>query len=83
MAWFLIQNDREVNEGVDLVRKSLKLNPDYWYALDTYGWGLYKQGRLEESMRILKKSWDLRPVFDQTLYEHLQEVEQALAGQNQ
>ena len=55
VAWLLIQNDREVNEGVDLIRKSLELNPDYWSALDTYGWGLYKQGRFEESLRILKE----------------------------
>jgi len=83
MAWFLIKNNREVNEGVDLVSKSLELNPDNWVALDTYGWGLYKQGKPEESLRILKKSWDLRPVHNQTLYEHLQEVEQALASQDQ
>jgi tetratricopeptide (TPR) repeat protein len=83
LAWLLINNDIDVNEGMDLIEKSLDLNPDNWSTLDTYGWGLYKQGKFEESLKVLKDAWDLRPAYMHQGYLHIQEVEQALARQNQ
>jgi tetratricopeptide (TPR) repeat protein len=82
LAWLLINNDINVNEGVDLIEKALELKPDNWYYLDTKGWGLYKLGRYEEAMKVLNDSWDLRPVYDHEGYQHIQEVEKALANQN-
>ncbi|GAF83280.1 unnamed protein product, partial [marine sediment metagenome] len=82
LAWLLINNDINVNEGVDLIEKALELKPDNWFYLDTKGWGLYKQGRYEEAQKVLNDSWDLRPVYDHEGYQHIQEVEKALANQN-
>lgn len=85
LAGLLIENDLDIDEGMDLVRKSLKLNPDDWSALDTYGWGLYKQGSLDESLGILKDSWNHSPAYNHyshEIYLHIQEVERALAAQN-
>ena len=28
--------------------------------LDTKGWGLFKQGKYQEALGVLQKSWDLR-----------------------
>jgi class 3 adenylate cyclase/tetratricopeptide (TPR) repeat protein len=83
LAWFLIDNDINVNEGLELVQKALELRPDNWYYLDTKGWGLYKQGRHEEALKVLKDSWNLRPYYKHEGYQHIQEVEQALASQNE
>ena len=83
LAWLLINNDINVNEGVDLIQKALMLRPDNWYYLDTKGWGLYNQGRYDEALKVLKDAWDLRPYYDPEGYQHIQEVEQALASQNQ
>ena len=82
LAWFLIDNDIEINEGVDLIEKALELKPDNWYYLDTKGWGLYKQGRYKEALKVLNDSWDLRPAYNHEGYQHIQEVEKALASQN-
>ncbi len=82
LAWFLIDNDIEINEGVDLIEKALELKPDNWYYLDTKGWGLYKQGRFDEALKVLKDAWDLRPYYDLEGYQHIQEVKKALASQN-
>jgi tetratricopeptide (TPR) repeat protein len=82
LAWFLIDNDINVNEGVDLIHKSLELKPDDWYSLDTKGWGFYKQGRYEEALKVLEDAWDLRPVYHQEGYEHIQEAKKALSSQN-
>ncbi len=82
LAWFLIDNDINVNEGVNLIQKAIDLRPDNWYYLDTKGWGLYKQGRIEEALKVLTDAWELRPRYDQDGYEHLQEVKKAFSSQN-
>ncbi len=81
-AWFLIDNEINVNEGLDLLEIILKLYPEYWPSLDSKGWGLYKLGRIEEALKLLKDSWDLRPAYVHEGYLHIQEVEQALAKKN-
>lgn len=83
LAWFLVRNDITVDEGVELVEQVLAETPDEPDAMATWGWGLYKQGKLEESLKILKQSWELLPTYDHEHYLIIQEVEQALASQNQ
>jgi len=82
LAWFLIDHDINVDKGVDLIQKSLEISPDDWYSLDTKGWGLYKQGRVEEALKVLTDAWELRPTYDHEGYLHIQEVEKALSSQN-
>lgn len=82
LAWFLIDKEINVNEGLKLVQKALELRPDNWYYLDTQGWGLYKQGKVEEALKILNDSWNLRPSYRHRGYLHIQEVEKALSSQN-
>ncbi len=60
LAYFLIDKDRNINEGMKLVYTVLKSKPDDYNYLHTLGWGLYKQGNYEEALKILQKSWDLR-----------------------
>ncbi|MCK5280798.1 MAG: tetratricopeptide repeat protein, partial [Cyclobacteriaceae bacterium] len=79
LAWFLINNDINVNEGVDLIQKGVEIRQDDWYSLDTKGWGLYKQGKYEEALKVLTEAWDLRPAYDHEGYQHILEVEEALA----
>ena len=81
-AWLLINNDINVNDGVDLVVKALELEPDDPITLDTWGWGLYKQGEYEEALKILNKSWELRITYVHEIFQHIQEVKKALASQN-
>jgi len=81
-AWFLIDNDINIDEGLKLLEHVLEHNPDYWPSLDAKGWALYKQGKYEEALTLLKDSWDLRPAYSHTGYTHIQEVEKALENQN-
>ena len=82
LAWFLISKEINVNEGVDLIQNALELQPDNWYYLDTKGWGLYKQGRVEEALKVLTDAWELRPRYDQGGYERIEEVKKVLSSQN-
>jgi tetratricopeptide (TPR) repeat protein/TolB-like protein len=82
LAWFLIENDRKINEALELVDSALKLSPDIVPYLDTKGWGLYKQGNYKESLEILQKIWDSLPVYNYDLHSHLEAARKAVAGLN-
>jgi tetratricopeptide (TPR) repeat protein len=84
LAYFLIDKDRNINEGLQLVDSALKLRPDNYSYLHCKGWGLYKQGKYQESLDILQKSWDLRmknAIYDHTAYLHLEAAKKAVANQ--
>ena len=81
LAWFLIENDRNINEGLELVNKALELSTDDYMYLDTKGWGLYKQGKYKEALEVLQRSWDLKPVYDHDIYLHFEAAKKAVANQ--
>jgi tetratricopeptide (TPR) repeat protein/TolB-like protein len=84
LAYFLIEMDRNINEGLELIDKALETNPDYYNYLHTKGWGLYKQGKYSDALEILQQSWDLRmknAIYDHSAYLHLEEAKKAVAGQ--
>jgi len=81
LAWFLINKDRKINEGLELIDKALNLRPDYYNYLDTKGWGLYKQGKYQEALETLEKSWNLKPRYNHNIYLHLEAAKKAVASQ--
>jgi tetratricopeptide (TPR) repeat protein len=81
LAWFLIDNDLNINEGLELVDKAIKLNPDNYLYLDTKGWGLYKKGIYKEALEIIEKSWTLKPIYNHGIYLHLEEAKKAVSNQ--
>jgi tetratricopeptide (TPR) repeat protein len=83
LAYFLIDKDRNVNEGMELVDTVLKLRPEYYLYLHTKGWGFFKQGKYREALDLLQKSWDLRmkhAVYDHGAYLHLAAAKKAVDG---
>ena len=81
-AWFLIDKEFDIEEGLDLAEGILVQHPEYWPAIDAKGWALYKLGRTEEALKLLKDSWDLKFAYSHTGYLHIQEIEEALANQD-
>ena len=82
LAWFLIENDRKIDESLVLVDRALDLSPGNTAYFDTKGWGLYKQGEYKESLEILQKAWDSAYMYDYTIHSHLEAAKKAVAGQN-
>ena len=85
LAYFLINNNRNVLEGLELAEKTLRLRPDFYVYLDTKGWGLYKQGKYREALDTLQKSWDLRRQNAEYFHEaflHLEAAKKAVEGLN-
>jgi tetratricopeptide (TPR) repeat protein/uncharacterized membrane protein YvlD (DUF360 family) len=84
LAFFLIDKDRKIEEGLQLARKALELNPDNYDCLHTRGWGLYKQGKYKEALDLLQESWDIRvenAIYDHAAYLHLEAAKKAVASQ--
>lgn len=79
LAWFLIDQDINIREGVELVEKVLAQLPEESYTMDTYGWGLYKLGKYKEALDVLNKSWELRGAYDPEIHQHLEEVKKAIS----
>jgi tetratricopeptide (TPR) repeat protein len=81
MGFILIDNDMDVAEGLRLIEAALDLSPENPSHLHRKGWGLYKQGRYEEALALLERSWELRPSYDHDHYQHLQAAQKAVERQ--
>ena len=80
LAYFLINKDRNIKEGLKLVDKALELSPDNWSFLDTKGWGLYKLAKYKEALELLEKSWVLKPIYFHEIFLHLEAAKKAVAS---
>lgn len=81
LAYFLIDNDRDVTEGVELISQAVKENPVNPDFLFTFGLGLYKQGKFGEALEFLEKSWDLIPFYDHKHFLALEAAKKAVSVQ--
>ncbi len=81
LGYFLIDKDRNVDEGMELVERALKLEPDNFHYLSYKGWGLYKEGKNKEALEVLEKCDSLKSVYDHDLYLHLEAAKKAVADQ--
>ena len=82
LSQFLINNDINIDEGMELAQKGLDIQPDNLFLLWVKGRGLFKQGNYEEAVQLLKSVQEKSDGFNYDLYQHLQEAEQALANKN-
>jgi tetratricopeptide (TPR) repeat protein len=81
LAKVLIENERKLKEGLELIDKALKSSPDNWDVLDTKGWGLYKQGKYQEALKFIQKADSLKPIYYiHELFLHLEAAKMAVAG---
>ncbi|HBE43219.1 MAG TPA: hypothetical protein DDW27_18860 [Bacteroidales bacterium] len=85
LAYFLIDQERNVDEGLELIDKVLEQSKGQyeWIFLDCKGWGLHKQGNYREALDILQKSWDLRRTkaeYDHKAFLHLEAAKKAVAA---
>jgi tetratricopeptide (TPR) repeat protein len=81
LGWFLIDKDRNIEEGLSLVDKALELKPDFYWYLDAKGWGLYKQGKFDEALKYLEKCIDLSPSYRHNVYLHLEAAKKAVTNE--
>ena len=84
LAYFLIDYELDINEGMGLIDKALSLKPDSYTFLHNKGWGLYKLKRYYEALDLLQESWDLRmqnSIYNHKAWLHLEEAREAVSSQ--
>ena len=81
LGWFLIDSNRNLDDGLKINDKALEISPNEYYFLDCKGWGLFKLGRFKEAQDILEKAFSLDSdaIHRYAVGLHLEEVKKAVA----
>ncbi len=64
IAFFLITNDINLEEGMELITPLVENYPENASYLLTYGMGLFKKGEYKKADEVLRRSWELKPYYD-------------------
>lgn len=73
LGYLLADNGRELPEALDLIRRAVEQDPHNGAYVDSYGWVLYRLGRLEEARVQLEAALALTG-GDPVIHEHLGDV---------
>jgi Flp pilus assembly protein TadD len=72
LGFSLLERNERIPEAVILVEKALQLAPDDAAIIDSVGWGYYRSGKLDESIKLLRRAFASNP--DPEVAAHLGEV---------
>jgi len=77
LAGLLIWCDINIDEGMQLSKDLLKIDPDNVWNLWYLGLGYHKQGLHKEAIELLERADDLATIYNGILQQHLREARQA------
>jgi tetratricopeptide (TPR) repeat protein len=72
LGYSLLERNERIPEAVTLVEKALQLAPDDAAIMDSVGWGYYRSGKLDDSVKMLRRALTANP--DPEIAAHLGEV---------
>jgi len=72
LGYTFADHNIRLDEAAELVDKALALAPDDSFILDSKGWVLFRQGKLEAALETLKKAYAKQP--DAEIAAHIGEV---------
>lgn len=72
LGFSLLERNERIAEAVELVEKALQLAPDDFAIMDSVGWGYYRSGKLDDSVKMLRRAYEGNP--DPEIASHLGEV---------
>jgi len=72
LGYTLADRGERLGEARELIERALEIRPDDFYILDSMGWVLYRQGKLDEAEKYLRRALELRN--DPEIAAHLGEV---------
>ncbi len=70
LGYSWVDMNRNLQEGLEMIKKAVDLRPDDGYIVDSLGWAYYRLGRFEESVVELERAAELR-AGDATINDHL------------
>jgi tetratricopeptide (TPR) repeat protein len=70
LGYSWVDMNRNLKEGMDLIRKAVELRPDDGYIVDSLGWAYYRLGQYDEAVTELERAVQLR-AGDAAINDHL------------
>ena len=70
LGYSWIDMNRNLEEGLEMIRKAVEQRPSDGFIIDSLGWGYYRLGRFEEAVTELERAVALQP-SDPVLNDHL------------
>lgn len=70
LGYSWVDMNRNLQEGLEMIKKAVELRPDDGYIVDSLGWAYYRLGRFEEAVVELERAVELR-AGDATINDHL------------
>ena len=73
LGYSWIEMGKNIEDGIKMVTKAYELKPEDSHILDSVGWGWYKLGNYENSLKFLEAAITQMP-YDPTVNDHLGDV---------
>ena len=70
LAYIYAERGQNLPEAEQMVRHALTLQPKDGYIMDTLGWVMYKQGKVQEAIKMLEAAYKTQP-DESVIAEHL------------
>ena len=75
LGYFLVERNERLNEALELIQRTVRVEPTNSSFLDSLGWAYFKLGQLENAERNLKEA-ARRNSTSSTIQEHLGDLYQ-------
>ena len=70
LGYSWVDQGKNLDEAMGLIRKAVKLKPDDGYFVDSLGWAYYRLGNYDKAVEHLERAVELRP-DDPVINDHL------------
>lgn len=70
LGYSWVDQNRNLDEAMELIRKAVKLRPNDGYIVDSLGWAYYRLGNFQNAVKHLEKAVSLKP-DDPVINDHL------------
>lgn len=73
LGYSLVEEQRNLDEALDMIERAVKGSPDSGYIVDSLGWVYYRLGRYADAVPEMEKAVELLPI-DPVVNDHLGDV---------
>lgn len=78
LGYCMIENDRNITQGMAYVERALKIEPDSGYFIDSLAWGYYKQGKCQKAKSLMERVIELLGAEDPEVKAHVKAIKNCL-----
>ena len=77
-GYILIDDELDIDKGIVLVKRALKVEPNNIYYLDSLAWGLYRKGKCKSAEEVMKNFYTPMQFPEKELEIHWDAIEKCI-----